>query len=145
MYAETFTFDDIKSSDKGFYILNYNGFNNNGVGVAGSEITFKSTKPATSNRWNYHGANYEKQLEISFQFGKLTGEEFTKDDCAFLLRWLVRKDGYHFLQFNQEGYEDTYFNAQINLQWFRLDDGRIVGAVTLRSDTVGRKLNLLIL
>lgn len=127
MYAETFEFDGVKSSDLGIYLLNYDGFSNNGVSVAGSEITFNTTKAPSSKKWHYHSPKYETQLTWSMQIGKLSGEELTQQDCAYWMRWLVRSDGCHYLRFLQNEYENTYFNCTMTAQWFRLPDGRIVG------------------
>lgn len=132
MYATAFEFNGIKSEDVGFYIFNYNGFSNDGIGVAGSEITFNTSKPPYSKNWNFYGSKYETQLSFNFQIGKINcnnniNYELTQQDCAFLMRWLVRSDNYKYLRFFQNGYEDTYFHAQINLQWIRVL-GKIVGA-----------------
>lgn len=137
MYANIFEFNGIKSSELGYYIVNFDGFSNDGVGMAGSEITFSTSKPANSYSWNFHGSKYETPLTTSFQIGKFDcsfdkGRNYalSQQDCAFLLRWLVRNDGYKFLRFLQggyEGYESTYFHVQNNLQWIRVA-GTIVGA-----------------
>lgn len=137
MYADIFEFNGIKSSDVGYYIMNFDGFSNDGVGMAGNEITFISSKPPNTHKWNYHGSKYENPLTASFQIGKFDcnldkdkNYELSQQDCAFLLRWLVRADGYkplRFLQGEYEGYENTFFLAQNKLQWIRID-GRISGA-----------------
>lgn len=137
MYANIFEFNGIKSSELGYYIVNFDGFSNDGVGAAGNEITFSTSKPANSYQWNFHGSKYETPLTMSFQIGKFDcsidkgrNYELSQQDCAFLLRWLVRNDGYKFLRFLQggyEGYESTYFHAQNSLQWIRVAE-TIVGA-----------------
>lgn len=131
MYATTFEFNGIKSEDVGFYIMNFDGFSNDGVGVAGNEITFNISKPTNAKTWNFHGSKYETQLSFNFQIGKIDcnnkGYQLSDGECAFLLRWLVRSDGYRFLRIFQQGSEDIYFNAQITLQWIRIR-GEIVGA-----------------
>lgn len=132
MYATTFEFDGIKSEDVGFYILNFDGFSNDGVGVAGNEITFNISKPPNLKKWNFHGSKYETQLTFDLQIGKINCKnnkcsKLSNGECDFLLRWLVRSDGYKFLRIYQNEFEDTYFNAQITLQWIRIQ-GKIVGA-----------------
>lgn len=136
MYADIFEFNGIKSSDLGYYIANFDGFSNDGVGLAGNEITFATSKPSNSYKWNFHGSKYENPMTTNFQIFKLNCDfnkenyELSQQDCAFLLRWLVRTDGYKLLRFFQggyEGYETTFFKVQNKLQWIRAD-GKIVGA-----------------
>ena len=137
MYADVFEFNGIKSSDLGYYIVGFDGFSNDGVGTAGNEVTFSTSKPSNSYSWNFHGSKYENPLTASFQIGKFDcgidkdkNYELSQQDCAFLLRWLVRTDGYKFLRFFQGGYEgceNTFFRVQNKLQWIRVQ-GAIVGA-----------------
>lgn len=137
MYANTFEFNGINSKDLGYYIANFDNFSNDGVGVAGNEITFTTSKPANTYKWNFHGSKYESPLQTSFQIGKFDcsvyrdrNYELSQQDCAFLLRWLVRTDGYkpiRFFQGGYEGYENTFFFVQNKLQWIRVA-GTIVGA-----------------
>lgn len=137
MYADVFEFNGIKSSDLGYYIVGFDGFSNDGVGMAGNEVTFSNSKPSNSYSWNFHGSKYENPLTASFQIGKFDcgidkdkNYELSQQDCAFLLRWLVRTDGYKFLRFFQGGYEgceNTFFRVQNKLQWIRVQ-GAIVGA-----------------
>lgn len=136
MYAETFEFNGIKSSDLGYYIGNFDGFSDNGVGMAGNEVTFATSKPSNTYKWNFHGSKYENPLTTTFQIVKFDcgidkeNHELSQQDCAFLLRWLIRTDGYKLLRFFQggyEGYENTFFRAQNKLQWIRFE-GAIVGA-----------------
>lgn len=137
MYADIFEFNGIKSSDLGYYIAGFDGFSNDGVGATGNDVTFSTSKPANSYSWNFHGSKYENPLTASFQIGKFNcgvdkdrNYELSQQDCAFLLRWLVRTDGYKILRFFQggyEGYENTFFKAQNKLQWVRYG-GKIVGA-----------------
>lgn len=134
MYADSFEFNGIKSKDLDYYIVSFDNFSNDGVGVAGNEITFTTSKPANAYKWNFHGSKYENQLQTSFQIGKFNCGRYSKkdyelsqQDCAFLLRWLVRTDGYKPLRFIQDGFENTFFFVQNKLQWIRYG-GKIVGA-----------------
>ena len=70
MYADVFEFNGIKSSDLGYYIVGFDGFSNDGVGTAGNEVTFSTSKPSNSYSWNFHGSKYENPLTASFQIGK---------------------------------------------------------------------------
>lgn len=131
MYATEFDFNGIKSGDIGFYILSFDSANDEGVASVGNEITFTTTKPAASDKNIFHGYSAETPLSTKFQIGKYRDGyeplEFTREDCAFLLRWLERTDGYKFLRFFQKDYENTFFNAKIHIEWIRYG-GIIVGA-----------------
>lgn len=132
MYAMTFEFNGIKSDDVGFYILNYDGFSNGGVGYTGNEVTFQTFQSANSKKKIYTGCKFEEPLKFTMQIGKYEpydgNYEITAQECAFLLRWLVRSDGYRYMRILQKGYENIYLNCKNTLQWFRTQDGRIVGA-----------------
>ena len=132
MNAMTFEFNGIKSNELGFYILNYDGFSNTGVGYTGSEVTFQSFQSANSKRKRFTGNKYETPLQFSFQIGKMCvcndDYEITPQECAFLLRWLVRSDGYRYMRIFQEGYENTFLYCKNKLQWIRMPDGKILGA-----------------
>ena len=127
---DAFEFDGIKSSDYGIYILNFDGFSNDGT-VTGSHYTFNTSKPASLDRWNYHGSKIENPLERQFQIGKINCSNesfgFTREEYAFLQNWLERKDGYHYLRFLQDGYEHTYFKCQLTLDYIFIGS-QLVGA-----------------
>ena len=50
----------------------------------------------------------------------------TSDDQSKIMRWLQRTDGYHWLAFDEEWYEDIWYNAQINPQ-IEFVGGRPIG------------------
>lgn len=135
MYCDLFEFNGIKSDEvgSGYCIMSFEGFNNDGVVSAGNEITFSLGKPSSSTKWNFHGNSYQNQLSTSFQIGKINCNgaaedyELSQQDCAFLLRWLQRSDGFKYLRFLQDEYENTFFNCQIKLSWVRMC-GKIYGA-----------------
>lgn len=129
---DTFEFNGIQSDAVNMYIANIDGFSNNGVGVAGSEVTFNTSKSATSYRQMFNNATYETMHEFSFQFIKIKPntclpDEITIQEQSLLQRWLVRKDGYKYLRFMTDDYKDIYFNCKITMQWVRLG-GNIIGA-----------------
>ena len=131
MYAAEFEFNGIKSGDIGYYILSFDGVPDEGTASVGNEITFTTSKPASSDVTIFHGYSADMPLSMKFQIGKdYYGNEqieFTREDCAFLLRWLERTDGYKYLRFFQPDYENTYFNAKIHIEWIKYN-GVIVGA-----------------
>lgn len=131
MYAESFEFNGVDSKDANIYIMSFESFSDDGVASIGDNISFTTTKAANSDRLNFHGYTREQCLTTTFQIGKnpceLDDPKFTREELAFIRNWLERKDGYHFLRFFQEGYEDTYFYCQIHTEWIRIQ-GKIVGA-----------------
>ncbi|MDE6851171.1 MAG: hypothetical protein K2J67_01605 [Lachnospiraceae bacterium] len=131
MYAESFEFNGVDSRDVGICMMDFDGFNNDGVASLGDEVSFITTRAARSDRLNFHGHNREQTMTLNFQIGKdpatAIDMEFSREELAFLKAWLERRDGYHFLRFFQKGYEDTYFYCQIHVEWVRVT-GRIVGA-----------------
>ncbi len=131
MYAESFEFNGVDSRDVGICIMDFDGFNNDGVASLGDEVSFITTQAARSDRLHFHGYSREQTMTLKFQIGKdpwvASDMELSRTELAFLKSWLERRDGYHFLRFFQEGYEDTYFYCQIHVEWIRIT-GKIVGA-----------------
>lgn len=131
MYAESFEFNGVDCRDVGICMMDFDGFNNDGVASLGDEVSFITTRAAHSDRLHFHGYNREQTMTLHFQIGKdpavASDMEFSRAELAFLKSWLERRDGYHFLRFFQKDYEDTYFYCQIHVEWIRVT-GRIVGA-----------------
>lgn len=137
MYS--FEFNGIKSADLGIYILNFDGFSQEGVLDTGGEIVFNTSKPAMSDRWNFHGYSVENPLTTSFQIGKWECNQsfmrsFTREEYAFLKSWLERKDGYRFLRIFKPGYEDTYFNCQIIIKPIQYNDETLGAELSVKCD-----------
>ncbi len=91
---------------------------------SGGKTTFNTSKPANSRKWNFHGSHYEEQLSFSFQVGRINLNRrpqevlpATSYEKAYYMRWLCRKDGYKYLRFLQNGYENIFYNAKIDLEW----------------------------
>lgn len=57
----------------------------------------------------------------------------TQQEYSALSRFLKRRDGYHWLQFDQYGYEDVYFNVKFDLEPKQIY-GDTIG-FTLKMDT----------
>jgi len=131
MYAETFEFNGIKSEDAGFYIMSFGGSGELETNSIGNEITFATTQAARSDTQDFHGATRTTPLSITFQIGLNPCQSkvsfLDREKCAFLLRWLERKDGYKLLRFFQDGYENTFFKAKIHIEWIQFL-GQIIGA-----------------
>lgn len=139
MHCTDFIFDDELLSDHGLMICS---FNNTESTWSGGNVTFTTIKPPNSNRQTFYTSYFENPITFTFQIGKKpcgisTQEEmyFSQDEISDIMQLLQRTDGYHWLAFYQDGWEDIWFNSQINLQPYYIC-GRIVGYdVTVNTDS----------
>lgn len=124
MFATGFTFDGISCDEYELVICSFDN-DNDGTKTLGSKIDFTTFKAPNSNKWVKIDGSYSEQLTLP-PFGICknpctnTDGIFTEREIAFIERWLNRKD-YKWLSFNQEGYEDIYFNAKIDLEKYEID------------------------
>lgn len=129
MYATDFEFNGIKASEVGLVIGSWDGESTQDIGC---NITYNTSKPINSNRWNIHGSHYEEPLSIPISCIKnpcvATQDDlvFTPTFQAFLYRWLVLPNQYAYLRFMQDGYEDIYYYCTMSIQW-KTFGGRIIG------------------
>lgn len=124
MVATDFEFNGVKASDVNLAIVDFGSTSREGVVSSGGETTFNTSKPANSKKWNFHGSHYEEQLSFSFQVGRINLNRRPQEvlpassyEKAYYMRWLCRKDGYKYLRFLQNGYENIFYNAKIDLEW----------------------------
>jgi hypothetical protein len=120
MFCSDFIFADKWLSDLGLMICNFDGST---ATKSGGDVTFITSKPPGTDRYSFYGSQQETPITMTFSIGKnpcMFVEEdnlyFTQEEQSFIYRWLVRRDGYHWLGFDEEGFEDVWFNSQINLQ-----------------------------
>lgn len=119
MYCQEFIFDGISSREYDLLICSFDGAEN-GQATAGSKIEFSTFKASKSNRWVKTGVSYNEQLIFTFQICKNpcsqdVNKPFTEREIAFFMRWLVRKE-YKHLQLIQEGFENIFYNCQLNVE-----------------------------
>lgn len=120
VFCTEFIYDGISSREYDIIICSFDG-GQSGEMTIGNNIEFTTFKSPNSNRWMKTGALYNEQLTFSFHICKnpcnniYKDKFFTERELSFLIRWLVRKD-YKWLQFIQEGYENIFYNCQINAQ-----------------------------
>ncbi len=124
MIATDFEFNGIKASDVNLIIVNFGGPSREGVVSSGSKITFNSSKAINSKKWNFHGSHYEEQLAFTFQVARINLHKLPQEtlpvtsyEKAYYINWLCRKDGYKYLRFFENGYENIFYNAKIELEW----------------------------
>lgn len=129
MIATEFEFDGISSSVYGLYICSFDGVKN-GTGTLGSEATFNTAKSPKNNRWIYTDSVYENPLTFTFQCLKFDCNTGSKPigarELARIMRWLVRNDGYHYLRFKHNEWDNVFYNAQLKLQKHEIS-GEIYG------------------
>mgnify|MGYP004721841897 CR=1 FL=1 len=129
MIATEFEFDGISSSVFGLYICSFNGAKN-GTSTLGNEITFNAVKSPRNNKWIFTDRVYENPLTFTFQCFKYdcnTGSEpIVARELSRIIRWLVRNDGYHYLRFKQNGWDNVFYHAQLKVQKYEIA-GQIYG------------------
>ncbi|MCH5265811.1 MAG: hypothetical protein J1F02_07915 [Lachnospiraceae bacterium] len=123
MFCTEFIFDGISSKEYDLLICSFDG-NKSGSATAGSNIEFITFKAPNSNKWVRTGSNYNEQLIFTFQVCKYNcnsaeNKPLSERELAFIMRWLVRKE-YKYLRFIQEGYENIYYNCQINAEKYEI-------------------------
>ena len=121
MYCTDFIFDNELLSDHGMIICSFD--NNGDNSWSGGNITFTTQKAPFSDVQTFYTSSFESPLSCQFSVCKnpclindYNTDYFTQEEYADITRWLKRKDGYHWLQFNQEGYEDVYYNVKFDVQ-----------------------------
>lgn len=139
MFCTDFVFNGERLSDHNLMICSFDGGETN---QSGGEVTFVTIKPPYSDKHTYYTYNYESPISMTFSICKnpckTTDSDdvfFNQDDQSYLKRWLQRTDGYHWLAFDQEGFEDVWFNSKFNLQPHFIN-GRVAGYdVTVDTDS----------
>lgn len=138
MYCTDFEFDGELLSDHGFMICQFDGNDNS---WSGGEVTFITSKPPYQDRQDYYTYSYDTPITITFSVCKNTCENddremyITQDDYSDMSRWLCRQDGYHWLRFDQEGWEDVFYNSYINITPYQIN-GRTLGFnITVTTDS----------
>lgn len=118
MVCYDFIFDGEKLSDYNYIMCS---INNGDVSWSGSDVTFTTIKPPSNNRISKTNSKFDEQLTTTVQimknpcfYNNQNDMNLTADDQSAMMRWLQRTDGYHWLSFDQEWYEDIWYNAQIN-------------------------------
>lgn len=138
MICTDFIFDGESLSDYGYVICS---FDNNSISWNGGEISFTTIKPPNSDKQIFYTAAQETPLSVTFDICKnpcySTQEDMyiTQKECSELYRWLQRTDGYHWLQFIQEDFEDIYYNSMINLEPYFINDRMCGFKLTVTTDS----------
>ncbi len=115
MYATDFLFDRQRASDFGCMICSFDG----GLQpVSGGEIECNAIKTPGTDTFTFYGSQFNSALTWTFSICKNPCKNkdihFSQYEESMIMKWLAKTDGYRWLQFNQEGYEDIFYKVNIN-------------------------------
>jgi hypothetical protein len=112
IHADRYIFDGIPCDSFNLTICSFDS--QSGAEITdGVKINITTAKPPDSNKWYTYNRQYERPFEKSLQVMKKDGKEITVIEQEAINRWMMRNDDNHWLQFDQDGYRDMYFNVQI--------------------------------
>lgn len=131
MWCKDFIFDGERLSSFGLMICNFGGDSNDTW--SGGDVTFTTIQSPNSDKFTYYASRFETPISFTFSICKNTcniqnqkNMYLSQREQSYLMRWLQKVDGYHWMAFDQEGWEDVWFNVQINPQPYYLF-GNVVG------------------
>lgn len=107
----------------------------------GADVQLITSKVPNSNIWSHVNAQYSEVLSTTFQVAKLHDcsnntydSYFTKQEQQAINRWLNRLDNYYPFRIVQDGFNNVYYNAQINVNKIELL-GKVIGfELTITTD-----------
>lgn len=122
-----FIFDGEALSDYGYILCAFEG---DSVSWEGGDVTFTTIKPPNSDKQVFYTSSQENSLTTTCCICKNPCDhediDITQEDYSEIYRWLQRTDGYHWLQFIQEDFDDIYYNSMINPEPYFIN-GKTVG------------------
>lgn len=128
MYCAHFSYNGESSMDHSVVICS---FDNDGT-ISGGTIEMSTVKAPNSNKWYKTNATYKEPLSFVFcickdpcSFNNGNDIVMTANDQVDIKRWLLCKDN-KWLKFNEDGFEDVFYNAQLSLEENKVG-GRIIG------------------
>jgi len=139
VFCTDFIFDNERLSDHGFIICSFDGSE---LSWSGGDVSFTTIKLPDSDRQVFYKSNQETPLSATFGICKnpcrYPNQEdmyITQEEYSELYRWLQRTDGYHWLQFVQEDFEDIYYNSMINLEPYFISGKTCGFTITITTDS----------
>lgn len=141
MYATDFQFDNEMASSHGLMVCTFGSAGDIETISNGAEITLTTSRTPGKNVWHHVNAQYNEVLTMTFQVAKRQcGMEnyqspyFTVQEQQAVNRWLNRLDNYYPFRIVQEGFDNIYFNVQINVKKIEIG-GKVAGfELTVTSD-----------
>ena len=130
MYAKDFIFDSHRLSDYNCMICSFDS--NNDSPASGGEIEFNVAKSPNRDKFNFYGSKLNSVFTWNFSICKKICDDnqndyFDQYEESMLAKWLLKLDGYRYLQFDQDGYEDIFYKVQINNMIPHQISGRTIG------------------
>lgn len=127
MYATDFLFDGQRASDLGLMICSFNG---DFETATGGEIEYNVVKTPNRDNFTFYGSQLNSVITWNFSICKNPCKNdnmyFDQYEESMIAKWLVKTDGYRWIQFEQEGYEDIFYNVCISMTPHQVA-GRTVG------------------
>lgn len=116
MFATDFLFDRHYAGDFGLMVCS---FDQSPETASGGEIEYNAVKTPGRDRFSYYGAQRNTAIEWHFSICKNPDRNqtpyFTQYEESRIAKWLLQTDGYKLFRFCQEGYEDIFYHACINM------------------------------
>ncbi len=127
MFAADFLLDNQRASDLGLMICS---FDDNPEAATGGEIEYNVVKTPGRDNFTFYGSQFNSVITWSLSICKNPCRNknmyFNQYEESMVMKWLVKTDGYRFIQFEQDGYEDIFYNVYINALPHQTD-GKTVG------------------
>lgn len=108
--ATDFIFNSKSCLELGLIICTFNSTGGTQTISAGSTIDLQTIK--FKDMWKQTGNDYKEVLSFKIQVCKSDESEINSFEQAAYNRWLVRKDGYKYIQFADPNYQHIFFNVQ---------------------------------
>ena len=115
MFATDFMFDGQRASDFGCMVCSFDG----GLQpVSGGEVEYNTIKTPGRDAFTFYSSQFNSPATWSFSICKnpcrCKDMHFSQYEESMIMKWLVKTDGYRWMQFEQEGYEDIFYRVMIN-------------------------------
>lgn len=128
MYAADFVFDGRKLSNYGLMIGEIGG---SSMSTTTGGMTVKSISVPGKDAFEIYASAYDGSVVWEFDIVKydcsdLNNPYISQTEDAAIRRWLIRKDGYHWIHFEQDEFEDIFYKVYINLSPLYIN-GRLAG------------------
>ncbi len=137
MVCQDFIYDEERLSDYGFIICSFGGSDSS---WSGGDINFTTIKAPDSDIHTFYTSSTDEPLSCTFSIcknpcGHSNFMTVTREEYSSISRWLKRSDGFHWLQFDNEWYEDIYFNSKFNVQPHQVGNETIGFDLTINTDS----------
>ena len=127
MFATNFLFDGKWASDFGLIICS---FDNELESASGGEVEFKTVQTPGNDKFVFYGSQFNSAISWNFSICKNPCRNqclcFDQYEESMIAKWLLKTDGYRYIQFNQEGYENVFYKVYFNISPHQIN-GRTVG------------------